>query len=331
MKPFIAALLLTTLVPVAALAQTPQAGRGGGRGGPPPSIEGLTASSQLMTTRIPLAERIAHTDPARYNNAASVHAGSGPMNYMALHDSRRDDKFKLGSNFLFLHRGILPPGGGIGVHFHNTVEEMFVIFDGEAEFTVDGRTSVLRGPAGAPTKLGHSHAITNQSGRTIQWMNINISSIPGYYDAFDMGDDRVGAPKDAKPQFMNMRLDRALLNPVTNMDGGQGTVQFRRALPPSVFSSAWSFVDHYLLPPGASIGPVTKNGMSEVYYVMNGTGAATIGGETAQIRAGDAVPAAINESRSFRNSGTEPLELMVIGVARDMDAKRQFIVRGGRW
>ena len=115
------------------------------------------------------------------------------------------------------------------------------------------------------------------------------------------------------------------------MDGGQGTVQFRRALPPSVFSSSWSFVDHYLLPPGASIGPVTKNGMSEVYYVMNGAGTATIGGETAQVRAGDAVPAAINESRSFRNSGSEPLELMVIGVARDMEAKRQFIVRGGRW
>ncbi len=328
MKNFIAALLITSLVPVAALAQAQQGGRGGR--GPAPSMEGLTASSQLMTTRVPLADRIAHTDPAQYNNAASVHAGSGPMNYMALHDSRRGDKFKLGSNFLFLHRGILPPNGGIGVHFHNTVEEMFVIFDGEAEFTVDGRTSVLRGPAGAPVKLGHSHAITNQSGRTVQWMNINISSIPGYYDAFDMGDDKVGAPKDAKPQFMNMRLDRALLQPVANMEGGQGTVQYRRALPPSVFNSAWTFVDHYLLPPGASIGAVTKNGMSEVYYVMSGSGAATIGTETANIRSGDAVPAAINESRAFRNSGTEPLELMVIGVARDMEAKRQYIVRGSR-
>jgi mannose-6-phosphate isomerase-like protein (cupin superfamily) len=332
MKTFIAALMLTSLVPLAAIAQTPQAAGRGGRGAAPPprSIEGLTASSQLMTTHIPLADRIAHTDPARYNQANSVHNGSGPMSYMALHDSRRDDKFRLGSNFLFLHRGIIPQGGGIGAHFHNTVEEMFVIFDGEAEFTVDGRTSVLRGPAGAPVRLGHSHAITNQSGRTIQWMNINVSTIPGYYDAFNLDDGRVGASKDAIPTFMTMRLDRSLLRPVANMDGGQGTVQYRRALDPSVFASAWSYVDHYLLPPGASFGPVTRNGMSEIFYVMNGAGSATIGNETAQIRSGDAVPAAVNESRAIRNSGSEPLELMVIGVARDMEAKRQFMIRGGR-
>jgi mannose-6-phosphate isomerase-like protein (cupin superfamily) len=252
------------------------------------------------------------------------------MAYMALHDSRRDDKFHLGSNFLFLHRGIIPPGGGIGAHFHNTVEEMFVIFDGEAEYTIDGRTSVLRGPAGAPARLGHSHAISNQSRQTIQWMNINVSTIPGYYDAFNLDDGRVGAPKDAIPTFMTMHLDRSLLRPVANMDGGQGTVQWRRALDPSVFASAWSYIDHYLLPPGSSFGPVTRNGMSEIFYVMHGSGAAAIGNETAPIKEGDAVPAAVNESRSIRNNGSEPLELMVIGVARDMEAKRQFMIRGGR-
>ena len=36
---------------------------------------------------------------------------------------------------------------------------MFVIFDGEAEFTIDGRTSLLKGTVGAPVRMGHSHAI----------------------------------------------------------------------------------------------------------------------------------------------------------------------------
>ena len=30
------------------------------------------------------------------------------------------------------------------------MEEMFVIFDNEAQFTIDGRTATLKGPAGAP-------------------------------------------------------------------------------------------------------------------------------------------------------------------------------------
>ena len=56
MKTFVAALMLTTLVPFAVMAQTPQAaGRGAaGRGAAPRSIVGLTASSELMTTHIPL-------------------------------------------------------------------------------------------------------------------------------------------------------------------------------------------------------------------------------------------------------------------------------------
>ena len=55
----------------------------------------------------------------------------------------------LDTNLYFLHRGIIQPKSGIGAHFHNQCEEMFVIFNGEAQFTIDGRTSVLKGPAGA--------------------------------------------------------------------------------------------------------------------------------------------------------------------------------------
>jgi mannose-6-phosphate isomerase-like protein (cupin superfamily) len=272
-------------------------------------------------TRNPLAQRISHTNPANFRPSPNVHGGPGQLDYMSLFSGTSG----FDTNLWFLHRGIIQPKSGIGGHFHNSCEEMFVIFDGEAQFTIDGRTSTLKGPAGAPTRMGHWHAIYNHTDKPVQWMNINVTQFKNQYDAFDLRDGRETAAIDPIPGFMTMRLDRALLRPVAAMHGGKGEVQYRRALDRSVFVGPWGFVDHYLVPGGASIGPSTDAEIGGFYYVMAGQGSVTIGAETAAIAAGDAVPILLNDTKSFENTGTEPLELMHVGIVSNMSRRNELL------
>jgi mannose-6-phosphate isomerase-like protein (cupin superfamily) len=273
----------------------------------------------------PLAQRIAHTDPSKARPTIGHGAAGQGNNVQSLLESG-----SLDTNLYFLHRGTIPPKGGIGHHFHNQVEEMFVILDGEAQFTIDGRTSLLKGPVGAPCRMGHSHAIYNPTDKTIQWMNINVALRKGSYDAFDLGDGRSNVQQlDPVPVFITMRLDRAMLSPLPELYGGKGTVQYRRALNTTIFSGPWAYVDHLVLPPGASTGAHFHTEVAEVYYVMNGDGAVTVAGqgrygmpkETAPIRNGDAIPIQLNEIHSVENTGNAPLEFMIIGISRDNEKR----------
>jgi mannose-6-phosphate isomerase-like protein (cupin superfamily) len=266
---------------------------------------------------------------------AAVHGGAGRMSFMVLLE-----RGALTPEFNFLHRGVIPAGAGIGHHFHNVVEEMFVILDGEAQFTIDGRTASVKGPAGVLCRTGHSHAIYNAGTVPVQWMNLNVSLVPGVYDTFDLGDTRAGAALDAIPTFMTVRLDPSQLRAPGAPGRGAAAppppadaVLSRRIAGPAMFSTTWSYIDHVLVPPGSVTPELPHDAVAEAYYVLAGEGRISVAGGaagTAPVRPGDAIPVRIGETTRFTATGSVPLELLVMGVARDMAAKTQLLTSAVR-
>jgi hypothetical protein len=91
----------------------------------------VRAQNPAVRPSTPLGQarcRSASCTPTRKPIAPSpaVHGGAGTMSFTALLN-----RGAVTPEFNFLHRGVIPAGAGIGHHFHNVVEEMFVILDGE--------------------------------------------------------------------------------------------------------------------------------------------------------------------------------------------------------
>ena len=64
---------------------------------------------------------------------------------------------------------------------------------------------------------------------------------------------------------------------------------------------------------------------SSPFYVLDGEGTITVDGHTAPIHSGDAIPVKLGQTKAVANNGTVPLELMAVGVARDLAAKEVYI------
>ena len=291
----------------------------------------MSAGAQTPAAPAALAQRIVHTDPSAYRSLSAVHGGAGSMSFAALLG-----RGALTPEFNFLHRGVIPAGSGIGHHFHNVVEEMFVILDGEAQFTVDGRTASVKGPAGVLCRAGHSHAIYNPGPAPVQWMNLNVSLVAGVYDNFDLGDTRAGAALDTIPTFMTIHLDASQLGAPGGRGGGAAAaalpanaVRSRRVAGPAMFSTTWSYLDHVVVPSGMSTSERPHDDIAEAYYVLGGEGTISVAGAaagSAPVRTGDAIAVRIGETTRFTGTGPTPLELFVMGVARDMAAKTRLLI-----
>jgi len=257
-------------------------------------------------------------DPLKYMPPSKFgHGGAGTVRYMEL-----TPREKFTSQFLFIHRGVLDPESGLGEHVHRWMEEMYFVMDGStAEFTVNGRTAELPGPCMVLCPMGSSHGIYNPSDTPVQFMNIGVTLRNRRYDAvnFAKQDDLTDRELESPPPFLWSVIDKRLCmkHPVDGFMGGTGTVYYRRIWGDESFKTNWMFVNHYVVPPGATIGYHRHDHIEEVYYILKGRGRMTIDGVTLDVKEGDAGSCILHGAHGLWNNSDEDLEVLSIAVAME--------------
>ena len=257
---------------------------------------------------------IGHNDPEQYNEAVRCHEGAGSIRYTTVLGA---DAFR--TPWLFIHRGVLPPGGGIGVHLHEGCEEMYAIFDGAALFAHNGHVAELKGPAMVPCRKGESHGILNHTDQTVPWMNLCVADPDGKYDSTEYGQDLTDATLGPGDPIPFGRLDRNVMQEISGVHQGKGALLFREIWGHHDFRTTWGFIHHIILPPDSSIGYHRHETMEECYMLLRGKARSTVDDETVEVVAGDAAPCPLGSAHGIYNHTNEELEILNMAVTMEKD------------
>ena len=67
-----------------------------------------------------------------------------------------------------------------------------------------------------------------------------------------------------------------------------------------------------MLPPGRAVTPHHHRELEEIYYILSGRGRMTVGEESSEVAAGDAVYVPRGHRHTLENTGDEPIRLLVV-------------------
>jgi mannose-6-phosphate isomerase-like protein (cupin superfamily) len=67
-----------------------------------------------------------------------------------------------------------------------------------------------------------------------------------------------------------------------------------------------------ILPPGCSVTPHHHGILEEIYYIASGRGLMTVGQDSREVGAGDAVYIPRGHRHSLKNTGSEPIKVLLV-------------------
>ncbi|WP_079074436.1 cupin domain-containing protein [Streptomyces atriruber] len=184
---------------------------------------------------------------------------------------------------------VIEPGASVGEHVHLRTEEIYYIVSGHAVVTMDDVELDCAPGDLITTPIGSAHSIANRSDEDMHFFVVEV--FPGEGEA-------VAPMRVQVPDLLDERQDR------------------RRAevdLTPH-FTGDWRRFTLTELPPEKQTEESTHDANTEVLHVLSGSADVTVDGQAHHGRRGLSVAVPPGSSRTVRNAGDGPLQIIGVEV-----------------
>jgi mannose-6-phosphate isomerase-like protein (cupin superfamily) len=149
------------------------------------SVPARVVRIQVDAEAAPHAEMQAgRFDPAALTWREAIHGGSGRI---ATRHVLRPEQFI--SCWTFLDHAILGPSSSLGYHYHDALEECFIVLAGKGHMTLEGQTFAV-GPGSAVFQpIGAAHGLHNPGPADLEFVRIAVALPDEEYTTVDLDDD----------------------------------------------------------------------------------------------------------------------------------------------
>lgn len=161
----------------------------------PAAARYLTATVELAAPAVPCPPAVQAVDAAALKWRDAIHGGTGRL--ATRHLWRPED---LASAWAFIDHAVLGADASVGYHYHDALEEAFVVLAGRGRMTIADRTFGV-GPGSVTFQgIGEGHGIYNPGPEHLAFLRLAVA-LPGEaFTTIDLHDDlRARQPDPREP------------------------------------------------------------------------------------------------------------------------------------
>ncbi|MFC1650807.1 cupin domain-containing protein [Candidatus Latescibacterota bacterium] len=245
----------------------------------------------------------AFNDPGNFKEYVNFHGGAGTIRYSEYWGA---DDYVTAHQFLRVVE--IPPKCSIGEYRLEDSDEVITILSGHALVTVNGRTGTLVGGTLVPIEMGGTLGIYNPTEEVVKLVWVAADDVKGQYNPVDLNNDLTENRPEGLIPFPHVYLNYWIFEPSGNPshDGLGSLVENLGIVDFDYFKTGWH-ARFFIVPAGASIGYHTHFTNEEHFFIVSGTGRATVNDVTMPLKPLDCIKCGIDDSHGIYNNTDEDL------------------------